>query len=208
MIEIKNKTDSTIQLHTHEFSPSEKIEIGPTWYIDEVIDALVNQDFVILRNGEEVNRISLQIDLLKGELKEVRIFDSIKQVPFADKNYQGKRLFRRLHGEIFDLDEGINELIFVCPYLHAKITGVQFINSEALDTGNFEVLDSIDGDYTTVPNLKLNQFGFDVVMRQGDHEHACKYDADIYQGMQIKITYDSKSEKQIGINYFMDEVKE
>jgi hypothetical protein len=131
------------------------------------------------------------------------------QLPFAAKRTQsGLRLFRRLHGITASLAAGSNEIAFTCPYDHAKITGLEVINCEALDTANFEVFDTPTGTYSGIPDLKLNQFAFDVVLKKDHHAHVCHYDSDLFKDLVVKITYQSLSAKTIGVNFFLDEVKE
>lgn len=129
-------------------------------------------------------------------------------LPYANKTMSdGSNLFRRLHGVAQSLSSGENVIEFACPYAHAKITGLEVINCEALDNCNFTVHDSIEGTLTGQPKFQLNQFAFNVHMKNDYHEHVCKYDADLYQGMIIRITYQSLSAKIVAINFLIDEVK-
>jgi hypothetical protein len=208
MIELKNNTLEIVQLHTHEFGIEQKIEIDATWYVDSVVEKISIGDFSVYRENVELTSIVEQLAALRGDVSKVEVSNTIKQYPFADKKIENNSLFRRLHGKQFDLEIGENELIFSCPYSHAKITGVHIINSHMLEVAQFEVFDTEEGTYTGIPNFKLNQFGFSANMKDGSHEHVCKYDADLYQGMVIKITYESLYEKKLAINYYMDEVKD
>lgn len=159
---------------------------------ESALDSLVNSHEVI---QEPLQAMPVKID------------DVPINSPFASKLLRdGRSLFRRLVGKKYELVAGSNELIFTIPYAHAKITGAQLIATTELETASFYVLDSTTGTYTGIANAQLNQFGFDVVMEKDTSTHICKYDADIYQNMQIKIEYESNSAKTIGVNYFLDEV--
>lgn len=39
------------------------------------------------------------------------------------------------------------------------------------------------------------------------YNHSSEYDADLYQGMQVRVAYVSISAKTIGINFILNEVK-
>ena len=119
----------------------------------------------------------------------------------------GKSLYKREQGIQVDVVAGPNDIRFVIPYAWAKIIGVEIMNGEVLDTVDFLILDSTDGLYSTVPNLPLNQFGFNVNISAGIYEETNAYDADLRIGMQIKLNYISKSAKRIGINFNLNEVK-
>jgi len=122
----------------------------------------------------------------------------IPSSPFTAKMIGDRNLFMRVHGITYSVLTGINVIDFVVPYAHCKINEVQLVNCESMDTANFEVY---MGPY------KLNQFGYDVVMPKDFYESKSSYDADLYEGLTVKITYNSKSEKQIGVNIVLHEVK-
>lgn len=131
------------------------------------------------------------------------------QVPsaFSSKTIADKSLFKRVHGVKYECGVGVNTFIFAVPYAQVKINTVEVIGCESLDTCSFEILDSSSGTYTGNPNHKLNQFGYGVVMSKDYYEQKSEYDADLFLGMQIKVTYNSLSAKDIGINFVLNEVK-
>lgn len=104
-------------------------------------------------------------------------------------------------------------ILFTVSYAWAKITGASIVGGEALDTVSLYVLDTTTGAYTlammgtAVPNYQLNQFGYNVNVAANYFVNTSPYDADIYIGMQIKMVYTSKSDKTIGINIDLHEVK-
>ena len=127
---------------------------------------------------------------------------------FAAKSLpNGKKLFKRYHGEQYAVVTGANTLIYTISYPQVKIIGVDIMYGEPLDKVDFLVLDSTTGTYTTFPDLVLNQFGFGVNISKDFFRQESNYDADLYVDMQIKIVYTSQSNKTIGINFNLSEVK-
>lgn len=132
----------------------------------------------------------------------------IQNQPFASKVLpNGKKLYKREHGIQATLSTGTNTILFTIPYPWVKIIGVEVLYGEKLDTVDLIVLDSTTGTYSGVPNYQLNQFGFSVNVAEGEYEEENAYDADLYQGMQLKIVYNSQSAKTVGLNFNLSEVK-
>lgn len=119
----------------------------------------------------------------------------------------GKKLFKRVTGIQQSLTIGQNIIEFVIPYDWIKLTGCCIINCEALDTADLYILDNELGSYSGVPNAMLNQFGFSVNLPKDFYRNESMFDADLYRGMVIKCVYTSVSNKTLGINILMDEVK-
>lgn len=119
----------------------------------------------------------------------------------------GKKLFKRYHGIQESVSIGENTIIYTIPYTQVKIIGVDIMNASALDTVDLMILDTVTGLYSTTPSYLLNQFAFAVNISKDYFRQESNYDADLYQGMQIKIVYNSQSNKTIGINFNFSEVK-
>lgn len=127
---------------------------------------------------------------------------------FASKTLlSGHKLYKREHGQKYTLSAGSNDLYFTVPYSWVKIIGVEIIGGELGDTTDMIILDSTSGTYSGVPNYQLNQFGYTVNIAPEEYEEENAYDANLYQGMQIKFVYESVSAKTIGINLNLTEVK-
>lgn len=127
---------------------------------------------------------------------------------FASKTLpNGKKLFKREHGIQANVIQGSNTIIFTIPYPWVKLDGVEILNGTILDYCDFYVLDSVTGNYSTIPNYQLNQFGYTTNIRSNYYISESKYDADLYQGMQLKVVYNSVDTKTIGINLKLNEVK-
>lgn len=129
------------------------------------------------------------------------------QPPFANKVLADKKIYSRVTGKSFALNSGSNVCDFTVPYPWMKIIGVEVVNGEVGDTVDFTVHDDASGTYSGYANLQLNQFGFDVNIASGYYKRLCNYDADIYQNMVLKSTYQSQSAKTVYINYIIHEVK-
>lgn len=134
---------------------------------------------------------------------------AVQQLPsaYSAKTVGNKKLFARNTGYKFNLATGINELSITAIYPWAKIVGIEIINCEALDTAELRVYDTAAGTYSGVPNYLLNQFGYAINLPKDFYSRMSPYDADLYQGMVLKVSYDSVSAKTIGINIIMSEVK-
>ena len=126
---------------------------------------------------------------------------------FAAKTVGAKKLFARNTGMQFALSSGANTCNHTISYPWVKLIGAEIINGEALDYIDFEIYDTAAGTYSGIPNYKLNQFGFSVNISPNFYSRECPYDADLYQGMILRMTYNSVSAKTIGINLVMNEVK-
>ena len=132
----------------------------------------------------------------------------MKQSPFTDNYYNAKRLFKRFHGQKFAVEQGGNVLDFIVPYEMCKISSVEIIGGTSLDTASLEVLDTEAGTISGVSNAKLGQFAFDVNISQGFSAAESSYCTDLIQGLIIRITYTSSTNKTIGINYVLHEEKD
>jgi hypothetical protein len=138
--------------------------------------------------------------------------DVSSQTPFASKSIACsdgsiKKLYKRITGIQQSLSIGNNTILFTIPYNWCKITGIELIGGEDLDTSSFYILDSVTGTYSTVPNYTLNQFGFLVNACKDYYKFESEYDADLYIGMQIKVIYNSLTAKIVGLNFILNEVK-
>jgi hypothetical protein len=133
--------------------------------------------------------------------------NSILSVAYASKTYGSKKLYARNTGIQQALTAGANEIIYTCTYPWVKVSGLEAINGEALDTAELRVYDSPAGTYSGVANALLNQFGYTLNIAPNFYKRDSKFDADLYQNMVLKIAYVSVSNKTVGINILMDEVK-
>jgi len=118
-----------------------------------------------------------------------------------------KKLYARNIGFQSALAAGANTITYTLAYPWVKMLGVEVINSEALDSVDLKVLDSAAGSYSGVPNLVLNQFAFATNLPKDYYLRMSNFDADLYVGMQIQITYTSVSAKTVGFNLLTNEVK-
>jgi len=139
-------------------------------------------------NGNKANSISFQVS-------------AAKTLP------DGKKLYARNTGLQYAVTTGSNTLSYTATYPWVKLLGVECINCESLDTVDFKVYDTNTGTYSGVPNLLLNQFSYTLNLSAGYYSRTSLFDADMYAGMIIQMTYVSVSNKTIGLNLIMNEVK-
>lgn len=118
-----------------------------------------------------------------------------------------KHLYARNTGFQSTLTTGSNTLTYTLTYAWCKLLGVEVINCEALDYVDFKVFDTSTGTYSGVPNAMLNQFAYSHNLPKDYYQRMSEFDADIYAGMIISVTYTSVSAKTVGINLLMDEVR-
>lgn len=140
-------------------------------------------------------------------IQPVSVSSAPAPAPFAAKTIGTKKLFKRVNGIQSAVIIGSTDIIFTVAYAWCKITGLELIGSETLDRVSLYILDSSTGTYSTIANGMLNQFGFNVNVAKDYYNHTSEYDADLYQNMQIKVSYTSISAKTIGINFILNEVK-
>lgn len=135
----------------------------------------------------------------------------IAQPPYGSKTITvgngTKKLYARFTGVQFSVSQGSNTLNYVVTYAWAKLLGIEVVNCEALDNADLKVYDTASGTYSGVPNLLLNQFSYTINLPKDFYVRMAQFDADIYAGMVIQITYVSQSAKTIGLNLLIDEVK-
>jgi len=140
-------------------------------------------------------------------IQPVSVSSAPAPAPFAAKTIGTKKLYKRVNGVQSAVIVGSTDILFTVPYAWCKITGLEIIGGELLDKISLYVLDSVTGAYSGSVNAVLNQFGFTVNTAKDYYNHSSEYDADLYQGMQIKVTYISISAKTIGVNFILNEMK-
>lgn len=138
---------------------------------------------------------------------------AVTLTPFADKVLpNGKRLFTRVHGTSSSVAGTPDNIDFEIPYAMCKLTGIDIINGELGDKINLKILDTATGTISGVPNAVLNQFAFNVNIASNFHKFESKYDADMIQGLKIRVEFDAITPdllpKTIYINFYLHEVKD
>ena len=135
---------------------------------------------------------------------DVTVVEQTPSLPFAAKTLpDGSKLYERKHGVAgSEVAAGQSETtIFSVPYPACKITAVQVVGSKLGDQVDFRILDTPAGTVSTVPNHPLNQFGFGVYVTDGEFEEESRYDADLFLGLQLEMTYINNGSSPITPNY-------
>ena len=120
--------------------------------------------------------------------------------PFKPKSVGIGKLFRRKYGwKIENILPGETKVIDInCDYPLAKINEIETVNSKVGDNVSLKVKDTPQGHVqismgvpveNIIPNLVLNQFGFDCELPDGFFKDHSEYDADIIENMKISIEY-------------------
>lgn len=138
---------------------------------------------------------------------------TVTLTPFADKVLpNGKRLFTRVHGTSATVSGAPDTIDFEIPYAMCKLTGIDIINGELGDKINLKILDTVSGTISGVPNMVLNQFAYNVNIASNFHKFESRYDADMIQGLRIRVEYDAVTPdllpKIIYVNFYLHEVKD
>lgn len=118
-----------------------------------------------------------------------------------------KKLYARNTGIQASVVQGTNTITYTATYTWTKLLGVEAVNCEALDTVDFKVYDTAQGTYSGYANALLNQFSYTLNLPKDFYQKLSQFDADLYAGMVIQITYVSQSAKIVGLNLLMNEVK-
>lgn len=144
---------------------------------------------------------------VNGNKSPIQSMPILSTPAFASKTFGTKNLYKRVVGQQFPLIAGNNTLLYIEQFPWVKFMALEIINGEVGDYVSLYILDTATGTYSGFPNATLNQFGFSANVGAGFYSHKSEFDADLYQGLQVKIVYTSKSIKTIGINYVMNELK-
>lgn len=140
--------------------------------------------------------------------------------PFASKAVGGQKLYKRVRGvkSATILAGQSANISLVVPYAQCKISAIELVGGSTGDTCHFKVYDTPTGTisatlaatgYTAIPNLMLNQFGFDVNIADTFHREESAYDADLIQDMKLEVNYTNNTGGSvvIGINFVLHELK-
>ena len=208
---LKNNTVDDVPLHGYVVPGSGQLTIDPGNYSlfsrsDATIEKLADGTLT-MNNGSVDLTLAAGIQFLQGGFNNVAVNE---QPAFAAKKVEGKSLFTRVWGikhPITGHATDPTELDFAIPYAQVKFNALEVIGGETGDQVNLSVLDTANGDYTTIPNYQLNQFGYTAAIAPGFYKRASNYDADLYLGMRIAIDYFSTTSKDIYVNYILHELK-
>lgn len=166
----------------------------------------------VLSTGDQTTLISLMASYINTAPPAITPLVVINNAlpPFGAKTLVVSgvthKLFSRFTGFQQSLSPGSNTITYTSTYPWAKLLGVEVINSEALDYVDFKVYDNSSGTYSGVANALLNQFSYSLNIPKDYYQRNAQFDADIYVGMIIQITYTSVSAKTVGFNLFLNQV--
>lgn len=182
------------------------VNLELSWANDIIINQkILNNELSVSLDG--VNKITdplSSIQYLKGLISDVNVKQT---VAFASKEIGSKKLFKRVHGIQQECIIGENIFEFVIPYSAVKMACIELIGATNCDQIDLEVYDTPTGTLSTIPNYKLNQFGFKANVSKDYYEQKSEFDADLIQNMKIKVKYTARNAGIIGINFILNELK-
>lgn len=178
---------------------------------DALLTDIGNEEAIVSTSNDSSGHLSINdgIDFLKGDLT---LQVEAQTYPFGSKILQdGSRLFRRVRGVSASINNAATNIDFVVPFAKCKITGLQILAAKLGDKAKFQVLDTSTGTISGVPNLVLNTFGQDVYVAPDQADYPSKYDADLIQGMTLRIVFDAVDQildppRTIYVNFDLHEV--
>lgn len=181
---------------------------------------------LLAENGPIVYRCDLQKDSSSDQTDFETNFKSncnkkvLRNDAFAEKTLSnGKKLFRRAWGIKSTLLSSADTTIeFTIPYAWCKITTMEIVGLSKMMSVDLTVHADVNGSFKTsidgsviptgVPKYKLNQFGFNVNASKDFYKDHSEYDADLFQGMIIRVVIKDgdSTTPTIGINLTLHEV--
>lgn len=180
------------------------------FYIVDYMDAAGGIECSILKDSGE-DQTDFETNYKDAANKGVKSSTSVLSVPpFGSKTVEIegdiKNLSARYTGVQQALTTGSNTIDLTIPYPWVKIIGIELINGEALDYADFKVFDDSDGTYSGTPDAMLSQFAYSMNVGPVFYQKVSQFDADLYYGMILRLTYNSVSAKTVGLNILMNEV--
>jgi len=151
--------------------------------------------------------------VLPPEPQVVKVVDLQTSPPFAAKTLpDGSQLFKRKHGvnSAAEIAPGQTvDTIFLIPYTSCKITEVEVVSGHLGDSVDFAVLDTASGAVSGFPSAALNQFGFTVYITEGFYRESSNYDADLFAGLQLSMSYTNNGDAPVRpkFNVLLHEVR-
>jgi len=161
-----------------------------------------------LKVGCQINKLIDQEYL--ADFEENFRSKSNKQValtrsPFATNVVDGAVLNLKVHGVSVNCEVGANDFIFQVPYPLCKIYGLQVIGASDGDTADMVVMDTPNGDYTTVPNMVVARHGYSVGVAKDFFEQLSPFKRDLLLGIQLKLVLTATVAKKITVNFLITE---
>lgn len=189
--ECQNQTEADYFFKDDNFILSLSTSLAEV-YSDSTLINGVSASLLFLSNGPKVDSNGNAI---------------VSAMPFASKTIGTKKLFKRVHGIQQECIVGENIFEFVVPYPSVKMACIELIGATNCDQVDLEVYDTPTGAISTIPNCKLNQFGFKANISKDYYEQKSEFDADLIQGMKIEVHYFARNTGMIGINFILNELK-
>lgn len=182
------------------------VTLNNGYYINAIENSFVVQCFIPITNPVNSEQEDFETNYkFKGNKSLLG-----QNPPFSAKTLpDGSKIFRRIIGITSQVQDEPTNIDFVVPFTKCKITGLQILGARLGDKVTFQILDTDNGTISGVPNAILNTFGQDAYIAADFAAYSSKYDADLIQGLIIRIIYDAKNEllpRDVYINFDLHEV--
>lgn len=186
------------------------IDLGNLYYLKAYQDKFEVECYLV-KDGD-ADQIDFETNYKTNGNKPTIVPTTVQaNPPYGSKtiviNGVTKSLFARFTGLQYSLSTGTNTLNYTATYPWSKLLGVEAVGCELLDTVDFKVYDTASGTYSGHANALLNQFSYTLNLPKDYYLRMAQFDADLYVGMVIQMTYNSISNKTVGINLLLNEVK-
>lgn len=211
MLKLKNVSGQVQQIHTYEFPVDGEYEIDNSWYIPQVIEAVVNGIFEIYLNESLIEGVDRRLNALRGDVHLVELS--------SPKDGQGSPIFTtspfsdagglRFRGASFKgtaLANSVTDLDYSLP-------AERFINGGRIITTTVGDDDSLT--VQVVDSLNLFGLGADTVLDEfisnyyiptnGNLEVRLDYPARLLQGLVLRFKYNNSEsvDKEIKVNLYL-----
>jgi|DEB0MinimDraft_6_1074348.scaffolds.fasta_scaffold01085_11 hypothetical protein len=206
---IKNTTVGDLTIEGQVISPSsyyliQDTEINKFSSSSDLLVHISTGDILVAKSDDgttDIVDVNTAIDYLKNNL--LSRVESIPY-PFSSKILEdGSKVYERKHGVTGGVVNPGQTVatIYSIPYASCKITAVEVVGSKVGDQVDFKVLDTPAGTVSTIPNYTLNQFGFGVFTTEGSYKEESRYDADLFLGLQLEMSYTNNGVSSVTPNY-------
>lgn len=128
--------------------------------------------------------------------------------PYSATDFNGYNLIKKITGKRFNAVIGSNTFIYVVGYALVNLTGVEIIGGENGDHTSVNVLDKTIDPLFGTPDALLRKVADTCNIAKDFYKQESKFPSQLVQNLQVQIIYHSLTEKNIGINFLMDELVE
>jgi hypothetical protein len=212
MIILKNISGDVLQLHVHEFAIDEEIAVDSSWYVDNVVCAIMQGAIQVINQVGAIENKLDQVEWLRGN-KPLLVASLPEAQPFALPSYRTKRT--------------AVDSIAQCPRgestpIDYRLLSERYIHGGSLFGRNVELGDYVTADLMDLDGVIPEQYrpvlceDWPIVARYIEKEFVSpcgKHDINTYplnakiaQGLYLRITFHAinvGADREIAVNYYL-----